>query len=488
MTNTFAHMSATQIHEGLCSKEFSATEIAESCIEHAQQTDKNIHAFLEFMPDLAKSAAQKIDEKIAAGKFDECGLLAGVPVAFKDNMNLEGTHTTCGSRMLENYVSPYTATCVEKILQAGGLPLGKLNMDEFAFGSSTETSAFGKTCNPWDTSRVPGGSSGGSAAAVAAGMCTITLGSDTGGSIRQPGSFCGCVALKPTYGVVSRYGVVAFGSSLDQVGPFARNVRDVALALNALCGRDALDCTSQNVTTDFTQFLDAGVDGMNIGVVPEFMEAEGLSPEVKAAVEKAISKLEAAGANLVEIELPNVHASISAYYVIAPCEAFSNLARFDSVRYGYCDPDHKDLGSQYEASRSVGFGEEARRRIMLGSYLLSSGVYEKYYYPAQQVRTLITNDFKNAFERTDCILAPAAPRTAFKFGEISDPAQMYLNDMYTISINIAGNGGMSMPIGFGEDTGLPVGLQIMSPHFKDEVMLQVAAALEAEYGAAPVAE
>ena len=318
-------------------------------------------------------------------------------------------------------------------------------------------------------------------------MCTITLGSDTGGSIRQPGSFCGCVAVKPTYGVVSRYGVVAFGSSLDQVGPFARNVRDAALAMNALSGRDALDCTSQDVKTDFTKLLDAGVSGMNIGVVPEFMEAAGLAAEVKQKVEEAISKLEAAGANLVEIELPNVHASISAYYVIAPCEAFSNLARFDSVRYGYCDLGHKDLGGQYEASRSVGFGEEARRRIMLGSYLLSAGVYEKYYYPAQQVRTLITQDFNNAFERVDCILAPAAPRTAFKFGEISDPAQMYLNDMYTISINIAGNGGMSMPIGFGADTGLPVGLQIMAPHFKDEVMLQVAAALEAEYGAAPVA-
>ena len=486
-TNTFAHMSVAQIQAGLREGQFSATEIARESIENAQATDKNIHAFLEFTPKLALKAAEKIDAKIAAGSLDACGALAGVPVAFKDNMNLSGTHTTCGSRMLENYVSPYTATCVSKILQAGALPLGKLNMDEFAFGSSTETSAFGKTCNPWDLSRVPGGSSGGSAAAVAAGMCTLTLGSDTGGSIRQPGSFCGCVAVKPTYGVVSRYGVVAFGSSLDQVGPFARNVRDAALAMNVLSGRDALDCTSQDVKTDFTKLLDAGVSGMNIGVVPEFMEAAGLAAEVKQKVEEAISKLEAAGANLVEIELPNVHASISAYYVIAPCEAFSNLARFDSVRYGYCDPGHKDLGGQYEASRSVGFGEEARRRIMLGSYLLSAGVYEKYYYPAQQVRTLITQDFNNAFERVDCILAPAAPRTAFKFGEISDPAQMYLNDMYTISINIAGNGGMSMPIGFGADTGLPVGLQIMAPHFKDEVMLQVAAALEAEYGAAPVA-
>ena len=486
--NIFAHMSVAEIQEGLRSKNFSATEIAKSSIEHAQETDKNIHAFLEFTPELALKAAEKVDKKISKGEFSECGTLAGVPVAFKDNMNLKGTHTTCGSRMLENYVSPYSATCVEKILQEGALPLGKLNMDEFAFGSSTETSAFGKTCNPWDAARVPGGSSGGSAAAVAAGMCTLTLGSDTGGSIRQPGSFCGCVAVKPTYGVVSRYGVVAFGSSLDQVGPFARNVRDAALAMNALSGRDSLDCTSQDVKTDFTKLLDAGVSGMNIGVVPEFMEATGLSSEVREKVEEAISKLEAAGANLVEIELPNVHASISAYYVIAPCEAFSNLARFDSVRYGYCDPGHPDLGGQYEASRQVGFGEEARRRIMLGSYLLSSGVYDKYYYPAQQVRTLITQDFKRAFEQVDCILAPASPRTAFKFGEISDPAQMYLNDMYTISINIAGNGGMSVPIGLGSESGLPVGLQIMAPHFKDEIMLQVASAVEAEYGTAKVAK
>ena len=402
-------------------------------------------------------------------------------------MNLEGTHTTCSSRMLENYVSPYTATCVSKIIEAGGIPLGKLNMDEFAFGSSTETSAFGRTFNPWDLERVPGGSSGGSSAAVAAGLATLTLGSDTGGSIRQPGSFCGTVAVKPTYGVVSRYGVVAFGSSLDQVGPFARNVQDAALAMNALAGHDPLDCTSQPVTTDFTANLAEGVSGMRIGVVPAFMEAEGLAPEVRAKVEEAVGHLRQMGAEIIEVELPNAQAAMSAYYVLGPCEAFSNLARFDSVRYGYCEPGCKDLGHQYEASRSAGFGPEARRRIMLGSYLLSAGVYEKYYYPAQQVRTLITQDYLKAYEKVDCIVAPVAPRTAFKFGEIADPTSMYLSDMFTISINIAGNGGMSMPVGLGADSGMPVGVQLISPAFKDENMLRAAAALETVYGAAPVA-
>ena len=483
----FALMDIASIQAGLRAKEFTAREVAENALERVSAVDQQIHAFLETCPDLAFAAADRVDAAIAEGDLSRAGLLAGVPVAFKDNMNLIGTHTTCASRMLENYVSPYTATCVARIIDQGGIPLGKLNMDEFAFGSSTETSAFGHTCNPWDLGRVPGGSSGGSAAAVASGTCTMTLGSDTGGSIRQPGSFCGVVAVKPTYGMVSRYGVVAFGSSLDQVGPLTRTVHDVALSLNALVGRDVLDCTSQAVETDFTAVLDQDVAGMKIGVVPEFMEAAGLSAEVKEKVQEAIGKLEQAGAQLVEITLPNVHAAISAYYVIAPCEAFSNLARFDSVRYGYCDPGHHDLGGQYEASRSAGFGAEARRRIMLGSYLLSSGVYDKYYYPAQQVRTLITQDYQKAFEQVDCIVAPAAPSTAFKFGEISDPTTMYLSDMYTISINIAGNGGMNMPIGLGAQSQLPVGAQIIAPAFKDENMIRVAAALERMYGSAPVA-
>lgn len=487
MAQAFAELSVAQIQAGLTAKEFSAKEVAESSLARIASADKAVHAFLETTEEAALAAAARVDAAIAAGDIAQAGPLAGVPVAFKDNMNLKGTHTTCSSRMLENYVSPYTATCVSKIIEAGGIPLGKLNMDEFAFGSSTETSAFGRTFNPWDLERVPGGSSGGSSAAVAAGLATLTLGSDTGGSIRQPGSFCGTVAVKPTYGVVSRYGVVAFGSSLDQVGPFARNVQDAALAMNALAGHDPLDCTSQPVTTDFTANLAEGVSGMRIGVVPAFMEAEGLAPEVRAKVEEAVEHLRQMGAEIVEVELPNAQAAMSAYYVLGPCEAFSNLARFDSVRYGYCEPGCKDLGHQYEASRSAGFGPEARRRIMLGSYLLSAGVYEKYYYPAQQVRTLITQDYVKAYEKVDCIIAPVAPRTAFKFGEIADPTSMYLSDMFTISINIAGNGGMSMPVGLGADSGMPVGVQLISPAFKDENMLRAAAALETVYGAASVA-
>ena len=487
MAQAFAELSVAQIQAGLTAKEFSAKEVAESSLARIASADKAVHAFLETTEEAALAAAARVDAAIAAGDIAQAGPLAGVPVAFKDNMNLEGTHTTCSSRMLENYVSPYTATCVSKIIEAGGIPLGKLNMDEFAFGSSTETSAFGRTFNPWDLERVPGGSSGGSSAAVAAGLATLTLGSDTGGSIRQPGSFCGTVAVKPTYGVVSRYGVVAFGSSLDQVGPFARNVQDAALAMNALAGHDPLDCTSQPVTTDFTANLAEGVSGMRIGVVPAFMEAEGLAPEVRAKVEEAVEHLRQMGAEIVEVDLPNAQAAMSAYYVLGPCEAFSNLARFDSVRYGYCEPGCKDLGHQYEASRSAGFGPEARRRIMLGSYLLSAGVYEKYYYPAQQVRTLITQDYVKAYGKVDCIIAPVAPRTAFKFGEIADPTSMYLSDMFTISINIAGNGGMSMPVGLGADSGMPVGVQLISPAFKDENMLRAAAALETVYGAAPVA-
>ena len=484
----FATMGIREIQAGLAAKDFSAVEVADAMLRRIHDVDGDVHAYLQTCDDMARTAAAEVDAAIAAGKAPaEIGPLAGVPIAYKDNMNLEGTRTTCSSHMLENYESPYTATSVAKTLEAGAIPLGKLNMDEFAFGSSTETSAFGPTHNPWDLQRVPGGSSGGSAASVAAGLTTVSLGSDTGGSIRQPGSFCGVVAVKPTYGVVSRYGIVAFGSSLDQVGPFARSVEDAALTLNAISGHDPLDCTSQRVDTDFTANLAEGVKGMNIGIVPAFMQAQGLAPEVKAKVEEAARNLQEAGANLVEVELPNAQAAMSAYYVLGPCEAFSNLARFDSVRYGYCDPGHSDLGGQYEASRAIGFGPEARRRIMLGSYLLSAGVYDKYYYPAQQVRTLITRDYTEAYEKCDCILAPVSPTTAFKVGEISDPTSMYLSDMFTISINIAGNGGMSMPIGLGADTNMPVGVQLIAPQFKDQNMFRAAAALEQVYGPAPVA-
>ena len=483
----FACMGVDAIQAGLRAGDFSATEVAQSSLDRIERIDGAVNAFLEVTPELALAKAAEVDKAIAEGSFDQMGPLAGVPVAFKDNMNQIGTHTTCASRMLENYVSPYTATCVQKVIDAGGLPLGKLNMDEFAFGSTTETSAFGTTKNPWGLDRVPGGSSGGSAAAVAAGLATVTLGSDTGGSIRQPASFCGVVGVKPTYGAVRRYGGVAFGSSLDQVGPFARNVRDAALTLNALCGRDPLDCTSQACDFDFTANLDQGVEGMKVGIVPAFLDAEGLDREVRNAVMGAADKLASLGAEIVEIELPNAQAAISAYYVLAPCEAFSNLSRFDSVRYGYCDPGHKDLGGQYEASRAQGFGVEARRRIMLGSYLLSSGVYDKYYYPAQQIRTLITQDYLNAYQKVDVILSPIAPSVAWKFGAVSDPTSMYLADMFTISINIAGNGGMNLPVGLGEDSGMPVGVQLIAPPFKDANMLRAAAALEREYQCVGVA-
>ena len=480
----FTELSVEDIHNGLASGAFSARELAQAAFDRIEKTDADVHAFLELTQDLAFEQADKVDAAVAAK--EALGPLAGVPIAFKDNMNQTGTHTTCASRMLETYVSPFTATCVAKAVQAGAIPLGKTNMDEFAFGSSTETSYFGKTANPWDLGRVPGGSSGGSAAAVASGMATVSLGSDTGGSIRQPGSFCGVVALKPTYGVVSRYGVVAFGSSLDQVGPFARSVKDAAYTLNAISGRDPLDCTSQECTVDFTANLDMGIDGMKIGVVPELLELDGLTSEVKDAFDDAVKKIEGLGAEIVEVSLPHAAAAISAYYVLGPCEAFSNLSRFDSVRYGH-HSHGKNLEERYEASRAEGFGAEAKRRIMLGAWLLASGIYDEYYIPAQKGRTLITRDYTNAFEMVDAIVLPTSPRTAFKFGEVSDPASMYLSDIYTISINIAGNGGMNLPIALGRDSGLPIGLQIVGPQFRDELILRVGAALEREVNIARIA-
>ena len=475
-------LTASDIVQGLKNHEFSAKEVVEETFKRIDEVDSKLNCFVELTRDFALEKAKETDERLAEG--ESLLPLDGVPIGFKDNMNMTGSHTTCSSKMLENYISPYSATCVENMISAGCLPIGKLNMDEFAFGSSTETSAFGPTKNPHDLARVPGGSSGGSAAAVAAGLVPISLGSDTGGSIRQPASLCGVIGVKPTYGLVSRFGVVAFGSSLDQVGPFALNVRDAALAMSALCKHDFRDCTSQNSNIDFLSAIDKDVKDMKIGVVRAFLEAKGLSSEVKHKVEEAIDILKQAGAEIVEVELPHAEAAISAYYVLGPCEAFSNLARFDSVRYGYCAPGETNLTRQYEASRKAGFGKEARRRIFLGSYLLSAGVYDEYYYPAQQVRTLITQDYKQAYEKVDCILAPASPRTAFKFGEITDPTEMYLSDMFTVSINIAGNGGMSFPVGEGEDTHLPIGVQLICPAFEDDKMFTVASALENHYGSA----
>lgn len=480
-------LSAAEIAAGVAAGDFSAVEVAQAALDAVEQRDGDVQAFLQVSADLAMQAAKATDEARAQGK--KLGPLAGVPIAFKDNMHLAGTRTTCASRMLENYESTFTATCVQRMLDAGATPVGKTNMDEFAFGSSTESSAFHPTNNPWDLERVPGGSSGGSAASVAAGEVTISLGSDTGGSIRQPASLCGVVGLKPTYGAVSRYGVVAFGSSLDQVGPFGRRVEDVALAMNALVGtgRDPYDSTSQDCPVDFLEHLEDSIEGRRVGIVPALMDVEGLSSEERAAVEAAGSAFVDQGAELVEVDLPHVASAIAAYYVIAPCEAFSNLARFDGVRYGYQEPGCSTLAEQTSLSRAHGFGEEAKRRQMLGAYLLSSGVYEQYYYPAQQVRTLITDDYKRAYEACDVILMPATPRTAFRFGEMSDPTQMYASDMYTISSNIAGNGGISVPMGLGADTGLPVSAQLQGPAFKDRSLLTFARALERSVGASTVA-
>ena len=479
-------LSAAQIAAGVAAGDFSAREVAQAALANVESREGDVHAFLEVSSELALQAADAIDAKRAAG--EQLPPMAGVPCAFKDNMHLVGTRCTCASRMLENYQSTFTATAVQRMLDAGCIPVGKTNMDEFAFGSSTESSAFGPTCNPRDLGCVPGGSSGGSAAAVAAGMTTVTLGSDTGGSIRQPAAFCGVVGMKPTYGMVSRYGVVACGSSLGQVGPFGRTVEDVALSMNALAGRDLRDCTSQPWNTDFLAHLHDGVAGKRIGVIPSLTHAEGVSAEVSEAIEAAAANLASAGAELVEVELPNAAAAISAYYVLAPCEAFSNLARFDGVRYGHQCADPRDLADMSSRSRAEGFGPEVKRRIMLGAYLLSSGVYDKYYYPAQQVRALITQDYKNAFQKVDAVLMPSAPFTAFKFGELSNPTQMYMADMFTVPLNIAGNCGVSVPVGLGRQTGRPVAAQLIGPAFADDQLLRIAATLQGFYPELPVSK
>ena len=454
MALSFDSLTAAQIAAGVAAGDFTATEVAQASLAAIEAREGGVQAFLQVAPELALEAAARVDAARAAGK--PLPPLAGVPLAIKDNMNLVGTRTTCASRMLENYQGVYTATCVQRMLDAGCLPMGKANMDEFAFGSSTESSAFHRTNNPWDTERVPGG------------------------SIRQPASLCGVVGFKPTYGAVSRYGVVAFGSSLDQVGPFGRTVEDVALAMNALtgAGHDPYDCTSQDCAVDFTEHLNDSIEGKRVGIIPAFMEAEGLTPEVKAAVQRAAQELQNQGAELVEVDLPHLDAAIAAYYVIGPAEAFSNLARFDGIRYGYQEEGCANLSDQSSLSRAHGFGAEAKRRQMLGAYLLSSGVYDKYYYAAQKARTLITQDYDAAYAKVDTILMPASPRTAFKFGEISDPTQMYLSDLYTISLNICGNGGISVPLGLGEDSKLPVSAQLVGPAFKDRQLLTFARALE----------
>ena len=466
-----------KLRQMLDSKEISAPELTQSYLDRIAKYDDTIQSYITVTAERALADAAAAQKKIDAGN---AGVLCGIPMAIKDNICTDGIKTTCASKMLEDFIPPYNATVMEKLAAQDIVMLGKASMDEFAMGGSTQTSAFAKTRNPFNTECVPGGSSGGSAASVSASLAAAALGSDTGGSIRQPASLCGVVGFKPTYGAVSRYGVVAFGSSLDQVGPFGRTVEDVALAMNALtgAGHDPYDCTSQDCAVDFTEHLNDSIEGKRVGIIPAFMEAEGLTPEVKAAVQRAAQELQSQGAELVEVDLPHLDAAIAAYYVIGPAEAFSNLARFDGIRYGYQEEGCANLSDQSSLSRAHGFGAEAKRRQMLGAYLLSSGVYDKYYYPAQQVRTLITQDYDAAYAKVDTILMPASPRTAFKFGEISDPTQMYLSDLYTISLNICGNGGISVPLGLGEDTQLPVSAQLVGPAFKDRQLLTFARALE----------
>lgn len=475
----YKQLTVRQIRDGLSAKQFSARELADAAFAEIEAQDKDIHAFLELTPELAFTQADKIDAAVAAG--EALGNLAGVPIAFKDNMNLTGTHTTCASRMLETYVSPYDATCVANAINAGGIPIGKTNMDEFAFGSSTETSYFGKTMNPWDLERVPGGSSGGSAACVAAGMTTVSLGSDTGGSIRQPASLCGCTGIKPTYGRVSRYGLIAYGSSLDQIGPLGRSVADCARVLGVIAGHDQRDATCDPRPVDDYDAAAAApaLKGARLGLPKEFY-AEGLAPEVRAVCEKAIETARAEGAEIVEVSLPHTNAAIATYYIIAMAEASSNLARFDGVRYGHRAADVKQLAELYVRSRSEGFGQEVKRRILLGTYVLSSGYYDAYFRKAAQVRRLIRDEYLAALEQCDALLAPVSPVTAWEMGcHSADPLQMYLMDAYTLSLNLAGLPGLSLPVGMAAESRMPVGMQLIGKAFDEAGLFRLGAGLEA---------
>jgi len=454
----------------------SAVDVLESFLAAIEAGDGEVHAFNHVMADGARAAAEAVDRRVAAG--EDPGPLAGVPVALKDNLCTRGVPTTCSSRILEGWCPPYDATVVTRLREAGAVAVGKTNLDEFAMGSSTENSAFGATRNPHDTSRVPGGSSGGSAASVAAGMAPLALGSDTGGSIRQPAALCGVVGVKPTYGRVSRYGLVAFASSLDQIGPFARTVADSALLLEAIAGHDPHDATSiPEAVPSFTAHLDDGVAGLRVGLVGELM-GEGIAPDVAARTREAAEALSGAGAAVEEASVPAAIFGLSAYYLIAPAEASSNLARFDGVRYGL-RIDAPTTAEMMVATRTAGFGAEVKRRIMLGTYALSAGYYDAYYGKAQRVRTLIARDFAAAYEHFDVLLAPTSPTTAFALGDkTADPIAMYMNDVCTIPSNLSGEPAVSVPFGAGDD-GLPVGVQVLAPALDEARMLQVAAVLEA---------
>lgn len=463
------------LRERLANKEIAATEIVQAALDRIKRL-ADLNAFITVDADGALARAQEIDRKASEG--GELPPMAGAVIAIKDNMVKRGVRTTAGSRILYNYKPPYTATAVERLEQAGAIIIGKTNCDEFAMGSSNENSAYGVVKNPWDRERVPGGSSGGSAVAVAAGLTTGALGSDTGGSIRQPASLCGVVGLKPTYGRVSRYGLLAFGSSLDQIGPFANRVEDAAQVLSVIAGRDPNDSTSSDLeATDFVSQLDADVRGLRVGVPREYF-GQGLDEEVRGSVESAIDKLRELGAEIVKVSLPHTEYAVPVYYLIATAEASSNLARYDGVRYGFRAEDAPTLKQMYSRTRDQGFGPEVKRRIMLGTYALSAGYYDAYYGKAQKVRSLIEQDFRNAFLDCDLIATPTAPTPAFKLGEkTEDPLEMYLSDIYTITANLAGVPGLSMPCGL-SSIGLPIGLQLIGQHFDEARLLSAAHNLE----------
>lgn len=462
--------------EALRRREISAVELTRAHLDRIEEIEGRVQAFVTVIQDQALRDAERIDQRRAEG--ESLGPLAGIPLAIKDVLCTQGVKTTCSSRILEHFIPPYDATVVARLRAAGAVFLGKTNMDEFAMGSSTENSAFFPTRNPWDLARVPGGSSGGSAASVAAGAAMGALGTDTGGSVRQPGALTNTVALKPTYGRVSRYGLIAFASSLDQVGPFARSARDAALLLQTIAGYDPLDSTSlEEPVPDYLAALTGDITGLRVGVPQEYF-VEGVEPGVRAVVEAAIETLKSLGAEVRECSLPHSRYGVAAYYIIAPAEASANLARYDGVKYGYATHDRTtDLMEATARTRAKGFGAEVKRRIMLGTYALSAGYYDAYYLKAEKVRTLIKQDFDQAFEHFDVLLGPTSPTVAFKLGEkLSDPYAMYLNDVFTIPVNLAGNCGISIPGGFSEE--LPVGLHLIGPNFGEPVLLRAADAFQ----------
>lgn len=465
-----------ELREKIVRREITSVEAVRAALGRMERLDGSIGAFVSLAKERAMERAEQVDRKIAAG--EAVGPLAGVPLAVKDNLCTRWGATTCASKMLENFRAPYNAHVIDRLEAADAVIVGKCNMDEYAMGSSCENSGLKKTVNPWDPSRVPGGSSGGSAAAVAARMCYASLGSDTGGSIRLPASFCGVVGLKPTYGRVSRYGLVAYGSSLDQIGPFATNVTDAALLLQVIAGHDERDSTSVTEDMapipDYLREIDKPVERLRIGIAREFFEVEGLDGEVEKAVRAALGVYQAQGAELVEVSLPHMKYAIAAYYLVATAEASSNLARYDGVHYGHRTARPKDYIDVYNSSREEGFGAEVKRRIMLGTYALSAGYYDAYYLKALKVRNLIRQDFTNAFEQADCLMCPTAPEVAFKIGQkTGDPLTMYLSDIYTIAVNLAGIPAISIPCGF-NGAGLPIGLQILSPTFTEDKLLRIA--------------